>query len=267
MHYLLFILVFLVMGCMSESPERPPNIIIMVSDDQGYGDLGFTGNPWVSTPNIDGLAGEGATFRHFYVSPVCSPTRAELLTGRYYPRGGVYGTSAGGERLDLDEITLSDVFSSAGYATAVYGKWHNGQQYPYHPNGRGFDDFYGFASGHWGSYFDALMEHNGKYLKGQGYMPDDLTDKAMEFMQSHADGPFLLYVPFNTPHSPMQVPDAYWQKFQDWHDADISVDELNHTRAAYAMCENLDWNVGRILTKLDELDLSDETIVLYFSDN
>ena len=111
---------------------------MILTDDQGWGDLSVSGNSNLHTPNIDALAAQGATFTHFYVSPVCSPTRAEILTGRYHPRGGVHGTSTGSERLDLDERTLADVLNEAGYYTGVFGKWHNGMQYPYHPNGRGF---------------------------------------------------------------------------------------------------------------------------------
>src|SRR5438552_18237116 len=129
---------------------QQPNIIVILADDQGWGDLSVHGNPNLSTPNIDSLARDGARFEQFYVCPVCSPTRAEFLTGRYHPRGGVWSVSTGGERLNLDERTIGNVFQAAGYATAVFGKWHNGSQYPYHPNGRGFGEFYGFTSGHSG---------------------------------------------------------------------------------------------------------------------
>jgi hypothetical protein len=117
----------------------PPNIILILTDDQGWGDLSMTGNTNLSTPNIDQLASDGVFLERFYVSPVCSPTRAELLTGRYHVRGGVWSTGAGGERLDLDETTIAEIFKNAGYSTAAYGKWHNGMQAPYHPNSRGFD--------------------------------------------------------------------------------------------------------------------------------
>ena len=119
-----------------------PNVVVFLTDDQGWGDLSLNGNDDLSTPNIDSLAEDGASFDSFYVCPVCSPTRAEFLTGRYHPRSGVYSTSAGGERLDLDETTIADVFKSAGYRTGAFGKWHNGMQFPYHPNGRGFDEYY-----------------------------------------------------------------------------------------------------------------------------
>jgi len=140
-----------------------PNVIIILSDDQGWGDLGLQGNTNINTPNIDALSATGATLNNFYVCAVCSPTRAELLTGRYHFRGGVYSTGGGGERLDLDETTIAELFQKAGYSTAAYGKWHNGMQYPYHPNGRGFSDYYGFCSGHWGNYHSPMLEHNGRF--------------------------------------------------------------------------------------------------------
>ena len=124
-----------------------PNILVVLTDDQGWGDLSVHGNTNLSTPNVDSLARDGALFERFYVCPVCSPTRAEFLTGRYHPRGGVWSTSTGGERLDLDEKTIADTFKVAGYATGCFGKWHNGSQYPYHPNGRGFDEYYDRAIG------------------------------------------------------------------------------------------------------------------------
>ncbi|MEO5603801.1 MAG: arylsulfatase [Cyclobacteriaceae bacterium] len=248
-----------------------PNVIIILTDDQGWGDLSMSGNKNLHTPNIDLLAEKGARFKHFYVSPVCSPTRAEILTGRYHPRGGVYSTSAGGERLDLDETTIAQIFKEAGYTTAAFGKWHNGMQYPYHPNARGFDEFYGFCSGHWGDYFSPLLEHNGKLVKGEGFIIDDLTEKAMEYMESNKENPFFLYLPYNTPHSPMQVPDRWWNKFKDneiemlYHGAEK--EDLQFTKAALAMCENIDWNVGRVVEKIKELNLTENTIVIYLSDN
>lgn len=253
------------------SAQNKPNVIVIMSDDQGWGDLSFNGNRNLQTPNIDLLSRSGASFGHFYVSPVCSPTRAELLTGRYHTRGGVYSTSSGGERLNLDETTIADVFKKNGYATAAFGKWHNGMQYPYHPNARGFDEFYGFCSGHWGNYFDPVLEHNGKVVQGKGYITDLLTDRAIEYMDAHRKSPFFLYLPFNAPHSPMQVPDRWWNKFRhtpiEMRADDQYPEDTNFTKAALAMCENLDWNIGRVLNKLKDLDLENETIVVYLHDN
>jgi arylsulfatase A-like enzyme len=267
-------------GLIAASPPRQvraaestqhPNVVIVLSDDQGWGDLSVNGNSNVHTPNIDSLARDGAIFDRFFVCPVCSPTRAEFLTGRYHPRCGVWSTSAGGERLNLDETTIAQVFRRAGYATGAFGKWHNGTQWPYHPRARGFDEFYGFCSGHWGQYFDPVLEHNGKTVRGKGFIADDLTDHAIEFIEQHQAGPFFCYLPFNTPHSPLQVPDPFYEKFKN---AELKLryggpQEENPaaTRAVLAMCENIDWNVGRVLAKLDALKIARNTIVLYFCDN
>ncbi len=274
--FLLIIHVLMTSSCGDKSPteqpeSHPPNIVIILSDDQGWGDFGFIGNKNINTPNIDQLAREGAHLENFYVQPVCSPTRAEMLTGRYHARGGVYSTSAGGERLDLDETTLADIFKQAGYATAAYGKWHNGMQFPYHPNGRGFDDYYGFCSGHWGNYFSPMLEHNQEIVTGNGFLIDDFTDHGIDFIEENQNRPFLLYLPFNTPHAPMQVPDSWWNEYKDKEitmTADPDQEEdIDFTRAALAMCENIDWNVGRIIGKLEELGIAENTIVLYFNDN
>ena len=167
-NFILCVVVIISMfSCTTKKQETPPNIIIILTDDQGWGDLSINGNTNISTPNIDKLAENGVIFDRFYVCPVCSPTRAELLTGRYHVRSGVWETGAGGERMDLDETTIAEVFQQAGYATAAYGKWHNGMQPPYHPNSRGFDDYYGFCSGHWGNYYSPMLEHNGEIVQGK----------------------------------------------------------------------------------------------------
>lgn len=250
---------------------KKPNIILIMSDDQGWGDLSMNGNIDISTPNIDALAKNGASFENFYVQPVCSPTRAELLTGRHFTRLGVHKTSAGGERMNLKETTIAEILKKAGYATAAYGKWHNGMQAPYHPNSRGFDDYYGFTSGHWGNYFSPMLEHNGKIVKGNGFLVDDLTNHGLEFITKNKEKPFFLYLPLNTPHSPMQVPDEYWNRFKN---KDLALKYIGrestastHTKAALAMVENIDFNIGRVMQKLQELELEENTIVIYLSDN
>ena len=251
--------------------ERPPNVVVILADDQGWGDLSLHGNTNLSTPHIDSIARDGAMFEHFYVCSVCAPTRAEFLTGRYFARGGVRGVSTGQERLNADEHTIAQTFRAAGYATGAFGKWHNGTQRPYHPNARGFDEFYGFTEGHWGHYFDYELDHNGAIVTGEGFVIDDFTNRAVAFMEEHRERPFLAYLPYNTPHSPMQVPDEYWERFESrelgMRHRDPSVEDVPKTRAALAMVENIDWNVGRVLAKIDELGLAEDTIVLYFSDN
>lgn len=280
---LLFLIIFSIqlLSCDSQT-TKSPNVILILTDDQGWGDLSISGNKDISTPNIDQLALNGVRFDRFYVSPVCSPTRAEILTGRHHVRTGVYDVSKGGERIDLDEEIIAEVFKNNGYKTAAYGKWHNGMQAPYHPNTRGFDDFYGFCSGHWGSYFNPVLEHNGELVKGEGFIIDDFTNLGLKFIEENKKNPFFLYLPLNTPHSPMQVPDKFWKKFKNKNltqtgdrraqrnSKDSGIDtknSLNHTRAALAMCENIDWNIGRINKKLEELGILDNTILIFLSDN
>ncbi len=172
--------------------------------------------------------------------------------------------------MDLDEKTFADYFQAAGYRTAAFGKWHNGSQYPFHPMGRGFDGFYGFTSGHWGNYFNPPLEHNGTMTRGQGFIIDDLTDRAINFIETNKDDPFLIYLPYNTPHSPMQVPDRWYAKFQDMDMPEHRFSDrenVDHTRAAYAMCENIDWNIDRLTDAIREYGLEENTIVVYMSDN
>jgi arylsulfatase A-like enzyme len=251
--------------------RRPPNVVIVLADDQGWGDLSVNGNSNLRTPHLDSLATDGARFERFFVQPVCSPTRAELLTGRFHPRGGVRDVSRGGERLNLDERTVAEAFRAAGYATGCFGKWHNGTQGPYHPLARGFGEYYGFTAGHWGDYFDPPLDHNGEPVRGRGYLADDLTDRAIAFLerQAAAGRPFFCYLAFNTPHSPMQVPAAYWKRFESAPLAlrGTKAEDVAHTRAALAMCENLDANVGRLLAALRKRKLDRDTVVVYFSDN
>ena len=250
---------------------KHPNIVIILADDQGWGDLGYNGNKTVNTPNINKLSTQGIIMNRFYVSPVCSPTRAEFLTGRYHVRGSVSGTSSGFERLDLDESTIAEAFNKNGYATGIFGKWHNGGQAPYHPNTRGFNEFYGFCAGHWAEYFNPVLEHNGEIIKGKGFITDDLTTHGISFIEKNKNNPFFAYFPFNTPHSPMQVPDEYWDKYKNTtplqNGTEGKKEDVEHTKAALAMTENLDWNVGRIMKTLSDLNLMENTIIIYFSDN
>lgn len=258
------------MGYFSCAQSRP-NVVLILADDQGWGDLSLNGNKNVRTPNIDKIGREGARFSRFYVSPLCAPTRAGLLTGRYHYRTGVWGVSNSREFMNLDEVTLADLFKRADYATGCFGKWHNGSQYPYHPNGRGFDEFYGMLSGHYANYFNTTVDHNGQPVKSKGYIADDLTSQAIGFIEKNKDKPFLCYIPYNTPHSPFQVPDAYYNRVkargirQIGHHKKEEDEEV--TISALAMTENIDDNVGRILKKLDDLQLARNTIVIYLSDN
>ena len=255
----------------SHAAARHPNVVVILTDDQGWGDLRVNGNHNLATPHIDSLARDGATFSHFYVCQVCAPTRAEFLTGRYYPRTGVSGVSRGQGRLNADETTVADMFQAAGYVTGAFGKWHNGTQPPLHPNQRGFDEFYGFTSGHWGHYFSPPLDHNGRRIRGNGFIVDDCTQRAIAFIKANRDRPFFCYVPLNTPHAPMMVPDRFYDRFKDkdlrQRHRDPNKEDLMMTRAALALCENIDWNVGRILRTLDDLGLRQDTMVVFFSDN
>jgi arylsulfatase A-like enzyme len=152
-----------------------PNILLILADDQGWGDLSSNGNQTLRTPHLDSLARDGAVLERFYVSPVCSPTRAEMMTGRYHLRTGVRNVTSGGERLNTDEQTLADVLRAAGYATGLFGKWHLGTQWPYHPNARGFDMFCGYTSGHWGTYWNAPLDLNGADITTEGYLTEGVT--------------------------------------------------------------------------------------------
>ena len=164
--------------------------------------------------------------------------------------------------MNLDEVTLADVLKQEGYATGIFGKWHNGAHYPYHPMGRGFDEFVGFTSGHWSSYFDTTIEKNGEPFFAEGYLPDVLTQEALKFIRdkASADTPFLCYVPYQTPHTPLQVPDQYFDKYTN-----KGADRFN--AAMYGMAENIDDNVGILIEELDKLKIRENTIVIYLSDN
>ncbi|MEA1952466.1 MAG: arylsulfatase, partial [Planctomycetota bacterium] len=226
----------------------------------GYGDIRSHGNQAIDTPVLDRLAAEGARFERFYVSPVCAPTRAALLTGRYHPRCGVHGVTRGYENMRGEEVTLAEVLKQSGYATGAFGKWHNGRHWPMDPQGQGFDEFLGFCGGHWNRYFDTDLEHDGRPVKTKGYIADVLTDAAMRFIAKHKGQPFFCYVPYNTPHSPWIAPRREFEKYKA-----RGLDDT--TACAYAMCENIDRNVGRLLAGLDELRLAENTIVLFMSDN
>jgi arylsulfatase A-like enzyme len=263
--------VLLGMAPLTLRAAEKPNVVVFLADDAGWGDYGHSGNKQAHTPNIDTLARSGVSMDRFYVQPVCAPTRAEFLTGRYHPRGGVRGVSTGQERLDLSEKTMADAFKAAGYATGAFGKWHNGTQWPYHPMARGFDEYLGHTAGHWGEYFDAQLEENGRLIRTKGYIADVCTDRALAFIEKSKDKPFFCYVPFTTPHSPWAVPEDYWQRFKNKAIPQRATladqEELDQTRCALAMLENQDWNVGRVLSKLREHRIEQNTIVLYFSDN
>ena len=242
------------------SSMKKPNVLLVLTDDQGFGDVRSHGNDKIDTPTMDGFAREGARFDRFFVSPVCAPTRASILTGRYHLRTGASGVTRGRENMRSEELTLAEILNENGYATGCFGKWHNGAHYPEHPNGQGFDEFFGFCGGVWNNYFDAELEHNGEVVKTDGYITDVLTDKAMEFIRKNRESPFFCYVPYNAPHTPCLVPDRYFDKYSErGFDA--------RTSAIYGMIENIDDNFRRILDILKNLGLEDDTVVIFMTDN
>ncbi len=237
-----------------------PNILLVMTDDQGYGDLSLHGNPVLQTPQLDRFARGGIQFSQFHVSPYCAPTRASLLTGRYSLRTGVTSVTHNKEVMRTYEVTLAEALRSAGYRTACIGKWHNGEQFPHDATGQGFDEFFGFRAGNVNNYFDAELLRGTEVVPTQGFMPDVLTDEAIAFMKRNQHRPFFCYLPYNTPHTPSQVPDEYFDRYK----AQGLDDEL---AAIYGMCANLDDNFGRLLATLDELKIRDRTIVLFLTDN
>jgi len=240
--------------------KHRPNVVLIMTDDQGYGDLGCHGNKALKTPNLDRLAGQSVELRQFHVSPVCAPTRASLLTGRYNLRCGVWSVSNGPETMWSDEVTLAELLAAGGYRTGIFGKWHLGEYYPWVPNAQGFHEFVGFRTGHWENYFDTTLERNGKPVKTKGYITDVITSEAVKFIESNRDKPFFCYVPYNAPHNPTQVPDRYVKPYE-------AAGVKGETARYYGMIASLDENIGRLLAKLDELKLADNTIVIFLTDN
>ena len=252
--------VYLAASTAQATPGRRPNVVLIVTDDQGYGDLGAHGNPILKTPRLDRLASESVEMTSFYVSPVCAPTRASLLTGRYHQRTGVVGVTSGFETMDPGEITLAEVLADAGYRTALFGKWHLGEYYPSVPHAQGFQEFVGFRPGHLEDYFDPVLEHNGQPLPTTGYITDILTDRAIGFVEESRDRPFFLYLPYNAPHTPLFVPEEYARPY-------LEQGLPERTALIYGMIASIDENVGRLLDRLKALDLAGDTIVVFLTDN
>lgn len=260
MNFRNFFLSAIFLCCVQTFAASKPNILLIITDDQGYGDFGINGNAIVETPVLDKFAREGIQFERFFVSPVCAPTRASLLTGRWWLRTGVWGVTQSKENMRPSEVTIAEVLKTAGYRTGLFGKWHNGEQFPYTPPGQGFDEFLGFNNGHWNNYFDAELIRGSQFAKTKGFISDVLTDEAIGFIEKNKAQPFFCYVPFNASHSPYQVPDKYFNKYKAKGLGDV-------LSAVYGMCENTDDNVGRLLTALDRLKLRENTIVLFLTDN
>ena len=249
---------FLVISCGLEIKEDKLNVILIITDDQGWGDLSYHGNESIDTPHIDALAAQSVAFDRFYVSPVCAPTRASLLTGRYHIATGTTWVTHRMEVMREEEVTIAEMLRDSGYKTGLFGKWHQGKQYPHDPIGQGFDEFFGFTEGHINNYFDTKLTHNFEEVQTEGYLPDILTSKTIDFMAK--EDSFFAMLSFNTPHSPFQVPDAYFDKYKA-----RGFDDKN--ACVYGMVENIDDNVGRLMAYLEESGKIDNTIVIFMTDN
>jgi arylsulfatase A len=237
-----------------------PNVVLIITDDQGYGDFSLHGNGALKTPHIDALGRQGVRCERFFVNSFCSPTRAALLTGRYPLRTGVFGVTHNKETMRAEEVTLAEMLRAAGYRTGCFGKWHNGEQFPYTPPGQGFDEFLGFHNGHWNNYFDTPLLRGAKFEPTKGYITDVLTDEAIRFIDNNRGRPFFCYLAYNAPHSPFQAPDAEFDHYKS-----LGLDDT--LAAFYAMCARVDAGVGRVLGELDRLKLADNTIVVFLTDN
>lgn len=272
-------------GPSSVAADRP-NVLLIMTDDQGYGDLGVHGNPIIQTPHLDRLAHESVRLETFCVSPVCSPTRASLMTGRYNYRTGVYDTHMGGSMMHPDEVTLAEMLAGAGYRTAIFGKWHLGDHCPMRPQDQGFQEVLVHRGGGIGQtsddppgdhYLDPTLLHNGTAVKQKGYVTDVLTDAAIDFIADKKAEPFFVYLAYNCPHDPLEAPEAYLARYRSrslaadqfpsvGYPLEGRVDE--HAAAhVYAMVANIDDNIGRLLERLAQLNLAENTIVVFLTDN
>jgi arylsulfatase A-like enzyme len=269
-HCIALVLIVTMFWTSRSSAADKPNILFILTDDQGWWDLGMRGNQDIDTPVLDAFSKEGVDFTRFYAAPVCAPTRAGLMTGRYCFRTGLYNTRFGGDTLGINEVTIAQMLKQAGYRTGCFGKWHLGKYAPYQPHNRGFDEFLGHYHGHIDEYdYPDQIVHNGKPVEARRYVTDLFTDAAIEFIEASGDQPWFCYVPFNAPHSPHVVGTS--------HDGQARGDALISKYLArglklreaqiYAMIDLIDLNVGRLLKRLDELKLSDDTVVLFMTDN
>lgn len=251
--------VWLVPGHAGETKPRP-NVVIFLADDLGYGDVGCHGNPYVKTPQIDAFAREAVEFKQFYVSPVCAPTRASLMTGRYHFRSGVADVFGDASQMDLKEVTIAEAIRDAGYATGIFGKWHLGRDLAHGPNAQGFDESLVHAGAAMRSYFDPQLIHNGTNQVGKGYCMDIFTDAALAFIRQNGARPFFVYLAANLIHSPLQVADELVAPFKA-----KGLDDK--TAKTCGMIKSLDDNFGRVRAALKELRLEDNTLIIFFSDN
>lgn len=248
--------------------ERP-NVILILTDDQGIGDLGCHGNPWLKTPNLDAFYAESVRMTDFHVSPLCTPTRAAIMTGRYPIRNGTWATYKGRDALAEGEITIAEVFKQNGYTTGIFGKWHLGDNYPVRPTDAGFDvavqhkaGGVGELSDYWGnSYFDDIYYVNNEPHQFEGYCTDVWFREAMQFMDEHTQEPFFVYLTTNAPHSPWIVDKRYAAPYRKLEGKDIVSADF------YGMIANIDENFGKLNQFLQERGLADNTILIFMTDN
>ncbi len=267
---------FLILGaqCASENiptndPVVPPNVILVMTDDQGYGDLACHGNTIIKTPNLDRLHGESTRLTNFHVSPTCSPTRASLLTGHYSNLTGVWHTVSGRSLIHEDEKVLAETFRSSDYATGIFGKWHLGDNYPFRPQDRGFDEVVVHAGGgignthdYWDNdYFGDHYLHNGHNQDYDGYCTDVWFSEALRFIEKNQDQPFFCYISTNAPHGPLHVPQKYIDLYKDSGITQSPSPEF------YGMVSNIDDNMGVLMKRMDELKLTENTILIFLTDN
>lgn len=248
-------------------PARRPNVVLVMTDDQGYGELGCNGNPWVQTPNIDDFYLSATRCQDFHVSPLCTPTRGALMSARNPLRNGAWATCWGRSILRRDETTMADVFLHNDYATGMFGKWHIGDNYPYRPQDRGFEHVVAHRGGgvgqtpdYWGnSYFDDTYFHNSIPVAHEGYCTDIWFEEAMGFIEDNRDEPFFAYIATNAPHSPYLVADEFADLYRG--NPDIPEPEF------YGMITNIDANFGRLRRHLQNLRIEDDTILIFMTDN
>ena len=245
-----------------------PNIVFVITDDQGYGDLSCHGNPVLKTPNLDKLHSESLRLTDYHVSPTCTPTRAALMTGRYTNRTGAWHTIMGRSLLRTNETTVADYLSKAGYVTGIFGKWHLGDSYPYQPEYRGFQKTYIHGGGGIGqtpdlwdnSYFDDTYIEDGELVKAKGFCTDVFFDEAIEFIeeQHEAKKPFFAYISTNAPHGPFHAPQKY---------IDMYAGQKGDLAPFFGMIANIDDNVGKLRTKLAEIGADKNTLFIFTTDN
>lgn len=249
------------------APDHP-NVVLIITDDQGYGDLGCHGNSMIETPNMDKLYGASIRLTDFHVCPTCAPTRSMLMTGRNNNRVGVWHTVMGRSLLRRDETTMADLFDKNGYRTCIVGKWHLGDSYPYRPSDRGFQEWtvhkgggVGQTPDYWGNdYFDDIYDHNGEMTKYTGYCTDVFFDEAKDFIKQQSDSPFFLYVATNAPHEPLNVAPELVKPY-------IAKGVPEKMARFYAMITNIDENIGELMATLKSTGHERDTIVIFMTDN